>query len=119
MTTETTTTTTTTKRPQPELLLDACRGIYIPRDFVECGATNWGVVPHDEKILLAGPEHGAYWDAWDAVLEEAEYVDENGTHWSLYQDGDLWAIPRGMVWDGATDWFVWPEEDDDEEGSAQ
>ena len=76
-----------------ELLLDDCRGIYIPRDFaINFDIEEWGISEEDAKILLAGPDHELYWEAWDDVLRSAEYTDPNGKIWYLMQDGDLFAV---------------------------
>lgn len=120
MTTETTT-TTTTKRPQPELIIDGCRGIHIPWHFAQYYAPYWrGITAEQLGILESGPDHGDYWDVWNQVLDSALLrIASNGEEdWSLYHDGDLWAIPNGMVWDEDADWFVWPEDDDDATDSA-
>ncbi len=72
-------------------LLDDSRGIYIPKVFAE--SYSWdNVNPEDIDILLCGPDHEYYWDAWDSVLQSARYVDKNGKPWRLYQEGDLFAV---------------------------
>lgn len=82
------------------LILSDARGVYIPRDFVtdqfgdiaqaHCAA--WGIEPEDAEILAAGPDNEFYWDTWDDVLDYAEFTDENGNKYQLYQDGNLWGI---------------------------
>ena len=82
------------------LLLSDAGGVYIPRDFVtdeyneiaQDHCTAWGIKPKDAEILAAGPDHEFYWDAWDDVLNYAEFTDENGNKYTLHQDGDLWGI---------------------------
>lgn len=111
-------TNTTTKRPQPELLIDGCRGVHIPWHFAQYTSDYWQGINNEQLAVLAcGPDNEEYWDVWDEVLVGAEHIDAQGNRWKLYQDGDLWAIPNGMVWDEDADWFVWPEDDDDEEES--
>src|SRR5690625_99796 len=78
-----------------ELVLSDTRGIYIPRDFAELYGTDYGIKPDDMTILLAGPDHEVYWDTWNAVLDYAEYVDDNGHMWKLHQDGDLFIYRYG------------------------
>ena len=82
------------------LILSDARGVYIPRDFVT-GDSNevekshcekWGIKPDDAEILAAGPDHEFYWETWDSVLDEAEFTDDKGNKYRLYQDGDLWGI---------------------------
>lgn len=79
-----------------EILLDECRGIYIPRDFArEYDPHEWGISAEEAEILLAGPDHPDYWEVWDDVLRTAEYIDEEGTIWRLYGDGSLFAVQDG------------------------
>lgn len=76
-----------------EILADSSRGRYIPHHFAEaCDMEAWGVKPEDAAILLAGPDHEWYWEAWDSVLSSASYTDDDGHTWTLYQDGDLFAV---------------------------
>jgi hypothetical protein len=75
-----------------QLLLSDSRGVYIPRDFVECFDLNqWNI---DSKYIerLSNPDGDFYWDNWDVVLNNAKHTDKNGNKWHLWQDGDLWAI---------------------------
>ena len=46
----------------------------------------------DAEILLDGPDHELYWDTWDHVLGTAYYLADDGRRFTLWQDGDLWAI---------------------------
>tara|TARA_R110000851_G_scaffold194288_1_gene345096 strand:+ start:162 stop:944 length:783 start_codon:yes stop_codon:yes gene_type:complete len=66
------------------------RGIYIPQHFAESHMPQkWeGYNDEDITILLAGPDHEQYWEAWDSVLNDAETIN-GGT---LHQDGDLWVV---------------------------
>lgn len=84
------------------LILSDARGIYIPRDFItnefgeidasHCAA--WGLTEEDKEWWqdASNPENEYYWDAWDWILDNAEFVDEEGDKYQLWQDGDLWAI---------------------------
>lgn len=73
-------------------ILDGCRGIYLPQAFAECfDCDAWGVSAENQEILLEGPDHDEYWDAWDEVIQTARYTDDAGYGWYLYQDGDLFA----------------------------
>ena len=74
------------------LLIDEAMGIYVPQSY----AVRY---PHliesafcDDtlQILLAGPEHDHYWEAWDDVLRTP--VTFKGKKWRLEQDGDLFAV---------------------------
>lgn len=71
-------------------LLDGNRGIYLPQCFAENFAEVWGIDAENKAILLAGPDHAEYWDAWDEVLNTTAEWD--GATWSLMQDADLFAV---------------------------
>jgi hypothetical protein len=70
-----------------------------------------GVNDEDWAILEAGPDHGNYWDAWDMVEQNAVITDEQGTKYTVHQDGDCWLVPDGMEWSDEHDGFVWPSEE--------
>ena len=73
-------------------IVDGHYGIYVPQSFAGRYDMNaWHVSPEDAKILLAGPDHEFYWDAWDDVLRDA-YYERNGKRITLEQDGDLFAV---------------------------
>lgn len=84
------------------LILSDSRGIYIPRDFLtddyneiaveHCEA--WGLTDdnHSRWIDASDPESEFYWEAWDWILNNAKYVCEDGSRFTLHQDGDLWGI---------------------------
>lgn len=74
------------------LLIDGCMGIYVPQRYavkyphlIESIFTD-----NTLEILLAGPEHEHYWEAWDDVLRAPITFD--GKKWRLEQDEDLFAI---------------------------
>lgn len=84
------------------LILSDARGIYIPRDFV-CDDYNeiawehckaWGLNESNIECWqdAANPENEFYWEAWDWILNNAEFTAESGDKYRLYQDGDLWGI---------------------------
>lgn len=76
-----------------ELLLSDVRGIYIPRDFVQCfNSKAWHLASKDSRDLLKGPCSHYYWDVWEHVLKSAYFVNDKGQTWRLYQEGDLFAI---------------------------
>lgn len=75
------------------ILLDGSVGIYLPREFAKHFAKDWqGIDPDDLEILRAGPDHEWYWETWDDVLATASYADDDGHTWTLFQDGDLFAV---------------------------
>jgi hypothetical protein len=80
--------------PAVALLLDSSRGVYIPKAFAESFNMNdWHVSDNQRDCLLAGPddEQDLYWDYWSSILDNA-YYEKDGKRWTLYQDGDLWAL---------------------------
>lgn len=84
------------------LILSDSRGIYIPRDFVcddyneiawkHCDA--WGLTKDNAEQWedATNPDSEFYWDAWEWILNNAEFTAVNGDKYRLYQDGDLWGI---------------------------
>lgn len=92
-----------------QLLLSDSRGIYIPRDFVECfDIDKWNI---DSKYIqrLSSPDNEWYWDYWDVVLNNAKHTDKDGNVWHLWQDGDLWAICPDLMTDEEKQNFGWEE----------
>ena len=82
--------------PETAILYASDRhGIYIPQYFSESIKPECisGVSDEDVAILLAGPNHEHYWDAWDVVCNNATLTDSNGVTFYIWQDGDLWLIP--------------------------
>lgn len=84
------------------LILSDARGIYIPRDFV-CDDNNeiatghcaaWGLTDANKEqwSAAANPDDERYWEAWDWILNNAQYKDEDGNVYTLHQDGDLWGL---------------------------
>ena len=77
------------------------QGVYIPRNFMEDAMyEGWkGISEEDKNILLAGPDHEQYWDAWDMVLNNAHFTDGNNNKWLLFQDGDLFIYCEKLMSD--------------------
>lgn len=74
------------------LLLSDNRGTYIPRDFVtEFDLSRFDGIKAGDAMICANPDHEHYWDAWQAILDEATFT-HGGHVYRLHQDGDLWAI---------------------------
>ena len=88
------------------LLFEDNRGVYIPRDFAEemnhskfTGYT-WEDVQFLRDVGNADPtEVGpiddvqqTYWDIWDKILNNAEFIDSDGYTWHLEQDMDVWLV---------------------------
>ena len=93
-------------RDKMALLLSDARGIYIPRDFRDfeniCDADGVKIGDSEEhKFILeclediSNPDNRYYWDAWETILSSVYvYTDDTGMElYSLYQNGDLYAIP--------------------------
>ena len=57
-------------------LIDGLRGIYAPRVFAE----RYGHLLSTDarEALMAGPDHEAYWDAWDEVVADFRFPDGEG-----------------------------------------
>lgn len=75
------------------LLLDSARGQYIPRDFIQgfdltkfSGISDWTIEQ------CQNPDSEFYWEAWENILNNAEYKHDDGRVFTLWQDGDLWLI---------------------------
>jgi hypothetical protein len=80
-----------------QLLLGDSHGIYIPKLWAdEIGdeeeAEEFSVSWEDVLICQAGPDHELYWEAWDAILRDAQWSERDGDEWTLHQNGDLWAV---------------------------
>lgn len=81
-------------------LVNGAHGIYAPQAFIDLyDAAAWGITPADAEILRAGPDADWYWEAWDHVLGTAYYLADDGRRFTLWQDGDLFAI----AYDALTD----------------
>ena len=82
------------RNPAVQLLLSDARGIYIPRDFVQdFDLQAWGIDPESWAAQTCqNPDAEGYWDAWNDITDKAQFTDAHGDTFTLYQDGDLWAI---------------------------
>lgn len=82
-------------------IADHC-GAYAPQDFAEKTEREYitGVAQSDLIVLLAGPDHEHYWDAWSRVLDSAKITDPTtGDVYTVYQDGDCWLVEDGAEFD--------------------
>lgn len=93
------------------LFSDGARGIYIPKHFAESVKRECvsGIVLEDLDYLARGPNdieaadgepaHNAesYWDTWADVCDHAIVTDPDGTVYTLHQDGDLWLVEQGAI----------------------
>lgn len=110
-------TLTRTTKPEPMLYADSARGQYIPQHFAQTIRPE--AVSNIQQELLDvlaagpdGPDGPDYWEVWQDVVDNA-IVRDAGVNYRLHEDGDLWLVPDGMEWDDDTEWFIWPDEDDD------
>lgn len=79
-----------------ELYADASRGIYIPQHFAQTHNELWNFDKCESDaldILLHGPEHTEYWEAWQDVIDNAFYQlrEHKYTLWSG-ESGDLFSV---------------------------
>lgn len=71
-------------------------GQYIPQEFAQRYADQCDNVQQDDiAILLEGPAHPDYWDAWDTVEQTAILRGIDGTRYTLFQNMNLYAIKEG------------------------
>lgn len=86
-----------------QILLSDARGQYIPRDFVQgfaiagidgqaIAVNVWQGISAADVAFCNNPDDEWYWDAWATICDNAYMIDANGTKWSLYQNGDLFAV---------------------------
>ena len=87
------------RTPEPNLILLDSHGIYIPQlfcaDIGEEEAASLSISLWALSECQAGPDSPHYWEAWDEILRDCSYRDEQGILWTLHQNGDLWEIPEG------------------------
>jgi len=87
--------------PETAILYASDRhGIFIPQYFAESVNPEClsGVTRRFLEILLAGPDHQFYWDAWADVCDNAVLTDSDGVTYYIWQDGDLWLVPTDHEW---------------------
>ena len=84
----------TKKLDAVNLLLDSNRGIYIPKDFATLYETSgcYDGVSQEDIDALKNPDSETYWDSWECVLNNVTIKVDSGQTFTLYQDGDLWAL---------------------------
>ena len=75
------------------ILVGDAHGIYVPQVFINnFDLSLWDNIDEDDiETIKSGPETEYYWDAWNNILESAEYK-AHGKTFKLHQDGDLFAI---------------------------
>jgi hypothetical protein len=87
------------KIADPVLVISDTWGIYIPQRYCshidEEIAEEMHIPFEDVQICQAGPDHEWYWESWDIICQNAEWISD-GVKWGLHQDGDLWEVPEGF-----------------------
>ena len=80
-------------------IVDGCQGVEVAKSFINSfHREHWNISKSDADILN-NPDHDDYWEVWDEVLRDASFTDADGSIWSLYQDGDLFAVREDYDWD--------------------
>jgi|GEM_PF-2139444 len=101
------------------LFLTDARGVFIPRDFAKSVTRDriTGVSEDCFDVLLRGPyaENEAYWDYWQDVCDSAVLTDDDGTQYTVHQDGDCWLVEKGAEYDESSDWDLGFYMDDGQE----
>lgn len=87
---------------ESRLALPDRNGIYIPQLYCnqidEKIAEEMNIRMEDVLICQSGPDHEWYWESWDLITSNAEWI-ENDVKWHLHQVGDLWEVPEGFSFD--------------------
>ena len=95
------------EKPMDKVILfaDSNRGQFIPQHFVR--ALSWphfkvldrGCIQNDSvmfehycEVVLEGPDHDEYWDAWHELEQYRYEYKPTGQVYILHLDGDLWMI---------------------------
>ena len=91
--------TTTNIENSMILIADSHHGLYIPQLVTkgEINNPNWdwsNVSKENIKSLKKGPSDESYWDAWEQAESNIKIKDNTGREYFLYQNEDLWAIPK-------------------------
>lgn len=92
------------------VVVNDSHGIYAPQVFCEKFSFHdfEGVDKEDWDIVLEGPEHEHYWDAWDNIMSRARIVLNPATlryeegegvdlvEYYIEQEGDIFLVPEGV-----------------------
>ena len=83
-------------------VVDGSWGIYCLQKFAErFDLRQWGVEQEDIDILLEGPDHEWYFETWDDVIDNAEYVDDDGYKWFIWSNDGVFIVREDMP----EEWF--------------
>lgn len=90
------------KLTEPACIVDGGFGIYVPQVWAErygeLAVISAHVDKEDVDILLSGPDHKDYDEAWENVLNNYSHEVQGIKHY-LYQDGDLFEYPETYSYD--------------------
>lgn len=76
-----------------EILCDSHHGQYIPKIMIKRLIDNgWQGITDENVDDCRYPDQEWYWEAWNDVVNNANFADENGNVWGLYHNGDLFAV---------------------------
>lgn len=91
------------------LLIDGHHGVYVPQVFAEQFDLNEWRINLPDQLELQDIDNLYYWDTWNDVLTNAKYIDKDGHVWTLWQDGDLWAVCEELLTEEERENFGWNE----------
>lgn len=86
--------------PQKLLITDAA-GVYAWKQLAECYPLYWESgepIGDDVKAALMDVDALDYWDGVTYWQDDLYVKDDDGLLWSLYQEGDIWAIHPDAEW---------------------
>lgn len=87
---------------EPVCIVDGAHGVYVPQVWAqrygEQVVESANVSAEDYAIILSGPDHTDYWEAWEAVLNDYNHKVDGVSHY-LTQDSDLFEYPEGYEWE--------------------
>ena len=75
-------------------LCDSHHGVYLPSVWAGNSENIWNINQEDWNYIASteNVEKEDYWEVWESILNNAEYVDSTGKVWTLHHDGDLFAV---------------------------
>ena len=79
-------------------IVDGYHGVYVPQMFLrKFDYKEWNVKRVD-ALELGSPGNEFYWETWDAVLNNATFIDTRRHTWRLHSgdSGDLFAVDCGL-----------------------
>lgn len=75
------------------ILLGDFYGTNLPMKFsTNFDLSLWHGLSNIDLDDLSSSDNDFYWDTWQEVLDRAYFLDTHGNKFTLYQDGELFAI---------------------------